>query len=155
MEIVEKKGFKAVGIQVVAEWEQLFTEMPKKWKNFKQRLHEIKRRKNDVMMDISRSEESGVYVQLICVEVDEFEDVPQDMATLRLPGQKYIHHRHEGVVEKIAATFGEMYDWAEKEGIDAGMLKIDYGYLPDGSEEYHDLYIRVENQETASGDAVG
>lgn len=144
MEIVEKEGFKAVGLQVLAEWEQLFTKMPQKWKIFKENIHKIKYRKGKVMMDISRSEEGGVYVQLICVEVKEFEDIPPEMTTLSVPVQKYIHHRHEGDIEKIAASFGDIYEWAEKEGVNAGVFKIDYGYLPDGSEEYHDLYVKVE-----------
>lgn len=144
MEIVEKGGFKAVGLQVLAEWEQLYTKMPEKWEIFKENVHKINHRTGNTMMDISRSEEGGVYVQLICVQVEKFEDVPPEMTTLSVPTQKYIHHRHEGDIGKIAASFGSIYEWAEKQGVNTGIFKIDAGYLPDGSEEYHDLFVKIE-----------
>lgn len=143
MEILEKGEFKAVGLQVLAEWEQLVTKMPEKWEVFKDNVHKIKHRTENTMMNISRSEEGGVYVQLICVQVDKFEDVPPEMTTLSVPAQKYIHHRHNDNIEKITESFGLMYDWAKEQGIDAGVFKIDSGYLPDGSEEYHDLYVKI------------
>lgn len=146
MKIVEKEGFNAIGIRVSADWKNLHVEMPGAWNHFKQRLEEISNRKNEVMMDLSLSKEGDTYTQLIGVEVEEFEEVPEDMTTVSIPKQAYIYYRHKGDLSGIASSFGKMYDWAEENRIKAEEFKIDYGYLEDGSETSHDLYVKIASQ---------
>jgi predicted transcriptional regulator YdeE len=143
MEVIEKAGFKAVGIQVVADWQGLHKEMPITWQIFKQRIDEISDRRADQLIDISLKYEGGLYTQIICVEVQDFDRVPDGMVTCFIPTQKYIHYYHEGTLQEIAQAFGKMYKWADEHNYKADEFKIDYGYLQNGSETGHDLYVRI------------
>lgn len=145
MEIVEKEAFIAVGIEAEADWQELHEKMPKAWEEAKRRLSEIKNRKEDVMMDLSLKVVDGRYTQLIGVKVEKSAEVPDGMKRIEIPAQKYIHHQHEGELSALAESFGKIYDWAEEQDIEAGDFKIDYGYLPDESEDRHDLYVKVQN----------
>lgn len=107
MKIVEKEGFNAICIRVSADWKNLHVEMPGAWNHFKQRLEEISNRKNEVMMDLSLSKEGDTYTQLIGVEVEEFEEVPEDMTTVSIPKQAYIYYRHNGDLSGIASSLGK------------------------------------------------
>jgi predicted transcriptional regulator YdeE len=144
MEIIEKDGFKVVGIQVVADWRGLHKEMPNTWKIFKQRVHEINHRVRDKMMDISLQYEAGLYTQIICVEVEADNEVPEGMVTCLIPNQKYIHYYHEGPLQEIAQSFSKMYRWADEHKHKTDQFKIDYGYVQNGSEERHNLYVRLK-----------
>lgn len=143
MKIVEKEAFITVGIKVEADWQELHVKMPKAWTTAKERLNEIKNRKEDVMMDLSLHVVNGQYTQLIGVEVERSAEVPEGMEKKEIPAQKYVYHQHEGELSAIAESFGKMYDWAEEQDIAAGNFKIDYGYLRDGSEDMHELYIKI------------
>lgn len=143
MEIVEKTAFKVVGIKVTADWEKLHIEMPKAWRRFISKIEDIPQRKTDVMMDISLEKSGHLYTQLICVEVNRYEPTPEGMIGLHIPAQKYIHHQHAGSVYDIAASFGKMYQWAKTNGYRAGDFKLDMGYLADGSEDTHELHIKI------------
>lgn len=144
MEIIEKKSFTVVGIKVEADWQELHTKMPEMWETAKKRLTKIEKRKEDIMMDLSLEVNDGRYTQLIGIEVEKSAAVPDGMEKVSIPDQSYIHHQHKGELPAIAESFGKIYDWAEEHDIGAGDFKIDYGYLRDGSEEYHDLYVRIE-----------
>lgn len=144
MKIVRKKSFEIVGIQVEAEFDDLFTEIPKAWKRFGDRLEEIQHRVGNVMTEISLDVTDSVYTELVGVEVDGNGKVPEGMTAITVPTQTYLHHRHEGSLEKIASTFGEMLDWAKEKGYQTSDFKIDHGYRRDGSESTHDLYVRIE-----------
>lgn len=144
MEIVEKESFRAAGIQVRAGWNELHTTMPEAWKEFKKRYKEISGRKGDVLMDLSLDvDNAGIYTQLIGVETEDADGIPDDMVEVTIPAQKYIHHQHKGNLQDIASTFGKMYEWAKENGIVAETFKIDRGYLADGSGNSHDLYIKI------------
>ena len=141
MELVEKGPIKYVGMQVTAAWDDLAAEMPLAWRTFIGLYDTISARASDTFTDVSLRQENETYTQLVAVEVDQIIDVPDGMVGIELPRQTYIHHRHTGPVDAIAATFGEMIDWAAQEGHTVSALKIDAGYTPGGTETGHDLYI--------------
>lgn len=143
MELVTRQGFKVVGIRVVADWEGLWVEVPRAWAAFIERHEEIGRRAGGGFIDLSQGEKGGEYTQLICAEVEEFGEIPAGMVGLEVPTGRYIRHRHEGSVQEIAASFGEMYAWAREHGVAAGAFKVDQGYTKDGREQGHDLYVGV------------
>lgn len=143
MEIIEKKGFAVIGLKVQAKWDDLHKEMSKAWQKFEKRLEKIPDRKNDMMMDISLEASDGMYTQLIGVEVEKDATVPEGMAMVIIPSQKYVRHRHQGVVSDIADAFGKIYDWSQQQDINVSDFKLDIGYQKDGSETTHDLYVKV------------
>ncbi len=143
MKLVEKGPFKVVGVEVVADWEQLPTEMRKAWAAFMSRRTEIKNRVGEALIDVSVKQDGTRYTQFVCSEVSAVEELPEGMMTLDIPAQRYVHHRHIGPVEGIVATFSEMYDWAECNVLTTDAFKLDIGYTARGAQRAHDLYIRV------------
>jgi len=143
MKIVKKEAFKVIGIKVEADWQMLHQVMDKVWERAKERLTEIENRKEDVMMDLSLEVVDGQYTQLVGVEVEGAAITPGGMEEVSIPLQEYIYYQHEGELSGIGQSFGKMYDWAEEHDIEAGDFKIDYGYLPDGSETEHELYVKI------------
>lgn len=143
MKIVKKESFTAVGLKVEAGWEELHTKMPKAWETFKKRVKEIDDRKSDTMMDLSLDISDGQYTQLIGVPVEDTAYVPKGMLKVIIPSQRYVWYKHEGDLTGITESFGKMYEWAEENDISAKEFKMDMGYLPDGSESKHDLYVKI------------
>lgn len=143
MKIVQKAPFKVVGIKVVANWEDLWVEMPKAWQKFISRHQEIQRRVSKTFIDISLDKEGQTYTQLIGSEVSDFEAIPEGMVGIEIPAQTYIHYRHEGPVKEIAASFGKMHAWADENRYAVDDFKVDIGYTEEGQEQEHDLFIRL------------
>ena len=143
MNIVDMKGFKAVGFQVQGDWQTLPEVMPKKWEEFYKKSGSIKNKVKEGYMDISLSETDGVYTQFICAEVSDFDEIPDGFACKEIPEGKYLHYTHTVRVEEIYASFEEMYSFAEAHGHKVTGFKIDYGYEEGGTESEHELYIRV------------
>lgn len=143
MLIVQKGSFKVVGIQVKADWQGLHKDMPAAWQIFKQRVEEIPNRVNSKMIDVSLNYEAGIYTQLICVEVASIDGLPEGMVAAEIPAENYIHYHHEGSLRQIAESFGKMYRWAGEHNYEVDEFKIDNGYTQHGTDEAHDLYVKV------------
>ncbi|WP_040213890.1 GyrI-like domain-containing protein [Clostridium polynesiense] len=143
MEIVEKKGFKVVGIKVEGDWQTLSQEMDKTWQWFFNKANEIKHKVGNSYMDICLQEDSGVYTQLICAEVERFEDIPHDMTYMEIGSDRYLYSVHKGDLTEIPGAFEEIYNWADARGYNTDEFKIDYGYEENGLEVKHDLYVRI------------
>lgn len=143
MQIVKKAGFKVVGVQVSARWNQLWELMPDAWDDFVTRCADIKHRVSHAFMDVTLRRRDDEFTQLICCEVTDFDDVPPGMVALEIPPQEYIHLRHDGPIARITAAFGDMHDWAYARDYTLDDFKFDAGYVTDGSEHEHDLYVRV------------
>ncbi len=133
-----------VGLEVEAEWQALWTELPEAWDRFRSRAHEIEHRAGNVYVDVSLGVEDDVYIQLVGAEVEEVGEVPEGMTALEVPAATYVHHNHIGPPAGIPDSFELMYGWAEDEEIPLGDFKLDFGHTPAGDEEEHHLYIRVE-----------
>ena len=147
MEIVERGATKVVGLQVVATWEELWQKVPKAWRIFAERYTAIEHRMEVPLLDVSLGKQGETYVELVAAQVSTFGATPEGMVELEIPRQDYIFYRHTGPVEEIADSFGKIYQWAEKNGIPAGEMKIDQGYTPGGNDLYHDLYVKVDKTE--------
>lgn len=143
MEIVRKGPFKVVGIRVVADWESLWTEMPRAWRDFAARHGEIRNRVADTFLDVCAGKSEGKYTQLICAEVSEIEEVPAGMVALEIPSLTCVRYEHHGPLPGIAASFGRMYEWAQRNDHVADEFKLDIGYTLEGTEEQHELFIRL------------
>lgn len=143
MKLMRRVRSSSLGVEVVADWEQLSTVMPRAWAAFLERRAEIKHRVGEVLIDVSLKQDGTRFTQLICSEVSAVESLPVGMTTLGIPAQWYVHHRHIGAVKGIAATFGEMYDWAESNVHATDAFKLDIGYTARDAQRAHDLYVRV------------
>lgn len=143
MQIVEREGSRVVGIQVVADWKNLWTEVPQAWKQLFERADEIRDRTAETFVDVSLEMNDGVYTELVGAEVNEAGTVPEGMVQVELPTRRYVHLRHEGPVAGIADAFGRMHAWADENEITTDDFKIDRGYTPGGDETVHDLYVRL------------
>lgn len=143
MDIVELSKLQLVGLPVRAEWQKLWTEMPKAWKEVFAQASRIEHRRFDHFLDASLEIENDIYLQLIGSEVLEVDRVPEGMMAIEVPAQRYIHHRHLGPVEGIAESFGQMYDWAKANNHNAAEFKLDVGYTANGDEASHELYVAL------------
>lgn len=146
MTIVEQEALQVIGIEVVAPWRELWTEVPKAWRELRARSGEIACRTSEVFLDVSVEERGGVYRQVVGAAVSTVERVPEGMVALEIPAQRYLHYRHEGTLEAIAESFGKMYEWGREQGHELGAFKLDVGYTLEGDEREHDLYIQVARE---------
>lgn len=77
MEIVDRGPVRVVGIEVVAPWQELWTEVPEAWRLLRERAEEIQRRTSNVFIDVSLEETAGTYRQVVGAEVDSLDEVPE------------------------------------------------------------------------------
>jgi len=145
MQVVHKDPFAVVGILVEGTWDELPTKMRAAWQTFFDRVSAIPHQFGEYALDISVSEDNGVYTQLICKEVSRVEEVPSGMVAREIPAGQYVYYRHQGDVTQIAESFGKMYEWVAAEGYMALDFKIDNGYTTQGDEMKHDLYLAIHN----------
>ena len=143
MEIVRKSALKVVGLPVHAPSDQRWIEMPKAWKTFFARSDDIAHRVGETFIDITLGRREGVSDELLCSEVSEIGRVPEEMIALEIPAQSYLHHRAAGPAHSIASAHGEMLAWARANGCSLDEFKLDFGYTKDGSENEHELYVKV------------
>ena len=145
MKIITLESFIVTGLEVKAHWKELFEKMPKAWGELFERADEIQNAKNAFFTEVSVSAGDGFYTEMIGAEVESAAEIPSGMSQVMVPEQTYIHHRHEGPVENIAGTFGDIYDWAKEQNLTAEEFKIDRGYLPGMPETPHDLYVKISS----------
>lgn len=131
-----------VGIPVVARFDELSTLVPAAWR----RLAEIAELRHEVFVELSTDLGDGHYHEVLGLlrEVDSAQDLPlpASVAVLVPPGE-WLSARHEGPVEAIGDTFGELIDAARRAGRRPSGEKLDIGYRLDGAAESHELRIRV------------
>nr|WP_226675947.1 GyrI-like domain-containing protein [Mesobacillus jeotgali] len=122
MNMPEVKYFsemKLVGIRVLCPGDQYIVEIPKASKRLSERMNEIANVVNRELqygafvVEHSSNEEDGYWV---CVEVSEFEGIPDDMVALTIPAQMYAVLRHQGANVKIRQTYNELHQWIEVNG---------------------------------------
>jgi predicted transcriptional regulator YdeE len=121
LQVTELKELKLIGIRLVCEGDQYAIEIPKTAVILKQRLSEIKQLVYPVNMigayiagDFSM-EEDGYWA---CVEVNEIADIPEGMAALTVPSQKYAVIRHSGPIYEVVSTYEVLHRWIEENGFE-------------------------------------
>ena len=144
MEIVELGETVVVGIEVVADFGQLRSEMPAAWRELFSRQDELPASGKGVFVEASNHLGDGRYRETIgAVAVVADIPVPDGMAVALLPGGRFVHHRHDGSMATITGGFQAIYDWAAEQGLTLGNRKLDVGYTADGVQQPHELYVDI------------
>lgn len=144
MEIVELGETAVIGIEVVAYFGQLRSEMPAAWRELFSRQDELPALGTGVFVEASNHLGDGRYREIIgAVAVVADVAVPDGMAFALLPGGRFVHHRHDGSVATIAGGYQTIYDWAAEQGLTLGNRKLDVGYTADDVQQPHELYVDI------------
>lgn len=141
MKLVDWKEMIIVGIPVSAQWRGLWEQVPKAWARLFEQVAVLEEIGAGPFVDVSLEEIDSVYSQLIGVPLKDGGRIPDGFKAVCIPAQKLLHHRHIGDVKDIANSFGEMYSWADKQGLRLSAFKLDLGYTMRGDETEHDLYV--------------
>ncbi|MBT2659977.1 GyrI-like domain-containing protein [Bacillus sp. ISL-45] len=118
-EVKQLPGLKLVGFRVLCPGDQYVIEIPKASKWLSERTGEIANVVNPgfqygaFVVEHSSNEEDGY---LVCVEVSEYEGIPEDMVGLTIPGQMYAVLRHRGANGEIRQAYTELHQWIEANG---------------------------------------
>lgn len=113
MKVVQLPEKKLVGLRVVCPGEEYSNEIPKAALVLADRISEIKQKVSSNLIgafvagDFS-DELDGYWV---CVEVEEFTEIPDGMVTLTVPTQRYAVVTHKGPNNKIRNTYKLLHDW--------------------------------------------
>ena len=144
MEIVELGETAVIGIEVVAYFGQLRSEMPAAWRELFSRQDELPNSGASVFVEASNHLGDGRYRETIgALAVAADAPVPDGMTVALLPGGRFVHHRHVGSVATITGGFQSIYDWAAEQGLTLGNRKLDVGYTAAGVQRTHELYVNV------------
>jgi len=118
-EVKQLSEMKLVGFRVLCPGDQYIVEIPKASKVLSERTGEIANVVNPsfqygaFVVEHSSNEEDGYWV---CVEVSEFEGIPEGMVSLTIPGQMYALLRHIGANDEIRQAYTELHQWIEANG---------------------------------------
>ncbi|MDI2586668.1 GyrI-like domain-containing protein [Psychrobacillus sp. NEAU-3TGS] len=133
--IKELDEMKLVGLRVQCLGDQYINEIPKASMELQQRIDEIKQVINPsfqigaFVVDNTTDEEDGYWV---CVEVKEYENIPEGMVVLTVPSQKYGAIRHTGSNNMIRNSYETLHKWIEEKGLkrlkDKWHLEIYYSW---------------------------
>jgi predicted transcriptional regulator YdeE len=121
LQATELKELKLIGIRLICEGDQYANEIPKTAVILKQRLIEIKHLVYPVSLigayiaDDCSAEEDGYWA---CVEVDEFLEIPEGMAAITVPPQKYAVIKHSGPQQEVVNTYEKLHRWVEENGFE-------------------------------------
>jgi predicted transcriptional regulator YdeE len=117
MRVVHLESKKLVGLRVVCDGDQYVNEIPKASDVLRERLNQIRNVVNPERMvgafvvgDCS-DEEDGYWV---CVEVQEYCEIPNGMVTLTIPAQRYAVIKHTGPNYEIRKTYEILHKWIEE-----------------------------------------
>ncbi|MFJ5770399.1 GyrI-like domain-containing protein [Psychrobacillus sp. NPDC093180] len=133
--IKELDEMKLVGLRVQCPGDQYINEISKASMELQQRINEIKQVINPsfqigaFVVDNTTDEEDGYWV---CVEVKEYENIPEGMVVLTVPSQKYGAIRHTGFNNMIRNSYETLHKWIEEKGLkrlkDKWHLEIYYSW---------------------------
>lgn len=117
MRVVHLEGKKLVGLRVVCDGDQYVNEIPKALDFLRERLDQIRDVVNPEQMvgafvvgDCS-DKEDGYWV---CVEVQEYYEIPNGMITLTIPAQRYAVIKHTGPNYEIRKTYELLHKWIKE-----------------------------------------
>ncbi|MFC1691585.1 GyrI-like domain-containing protein [Nanoarchaeota archaeon] len=152
--IIEKPEFKIVGLEITTTVQECMGDkqrITQLWKNFMSRLGEIKNQVNGKVhygYSITISKKECSFRHIACVEVSEFEDVPEDMVKETVPASKYAVWTHKGDIKRIGETYGRLY---EKDMPESGLMQKEFWFelyddrFNENTEDSEcDIYVAVE-----------
>ena len=143
MEVVARAVRSVVGIEVVADFDDLRTAVPLAWDVLFLRQAELPRPPEGVFVEVSTELGEGRYREVLGVEVQPASVVPEGMSEVCVPAGRFLRHQHEGPVETVTEGFAAMYAWADENGLRLGPWKFDSGYRPGFPHNAHELLIDI------------
>ncbi len=114
IEVKKLNELKLVGFRVLCPGDQYIKEIPLAAKKLSEELHSIRHVKNATVqigafvVDAESPEFDGYWV---CVEVDEYEEVPEGMTSLTVPAQQYASLTHVGSNTEIMRKYEMLHEW--------------------------------------------
>ena len=139
IETVELPEMHAIGVLVEAHWNDLPKAIPAAWT----RLFETDTGASS-FLEVSISRDNGVYRELVGYLAAKKTEVPDGMARIVIPAQRYLRIVHDGPLVEIAAGFEKLYAHAAVAGLKATDYKLDFGYLPGLPAGRHELHVALE-----------
>ncbi|WP_395245297.1 hypothetical protein ACGGZK_05690 [Agromyces sp. MMS24-K17] len=132
--IVRRRPAVVIGVPVLARFDELSELVPLAWaeafRRFDGPLAEASTRVGDRYHEVV-----GLLGEV---------DAQVDGAVHALvPAGEYATATHRGDRVSIAESFGRIESWIAAQGREVGAGKLDVGYLRDGSERAHDLYVSI------------
>lgn len=121
--IVNIKGFKAVGISCFGD--NCNGEIIKLWETFNQQYTNIQNKSKSMLcygICDSDMDSEGRFNYTACVEVDSFENVPENMETKVVQDGKYIVYTYTGALKDL----GEFYANIFSKWLPASKVEMDY-----------------------------
>ncbi|MBE4909842.1 GyrI-like domain-containing protein [Bacillus luteolus] len=112
--IKQLNQLKLVGFRVLCAGDQYIVEIPKASKCLQESISEIKQVVNPLIqygafvVEPETHEENGYWV---CVEVQEYDEIPSNMVTLTIPSQRYAVTRHIGANYQIMDSYSQLHEW--------------------------------------------
>ncbi|MRG86087.1 GyrI-like domain-containing protein [Salinibacillus xinjiangensis] len=118
--IKKLEELKLVGFRVVCEGDQYINEIPKAAKRLQDRTSEIQHVLNSgkqvgaFVVEETTPEDEGYWV---CVQVEEFAQIPEGMVTLTIPPQKYAAIMHKDSSHLIGQSYETLHKWIAEHGM--------------------------------------
>ena len=138
IDTVELPELVAIGIEVVARWDELPQAVPAAWR----RLFE-RDTGTSAFLEVSISRENGVYRELLGFLAASKTEVPDGMTRLVIPAQRYLRLVHDGPLAGITEGFAKLYAYAAVHELEATDLKLDFGYQPGLPPGRHELHVAL------------
>lgn len=139
IDTIELPELLAIGIEVVAPWQELPRVIPAAWT----RLFETDTGASS-FLEVSISRENGIYRELVGYLAARKTEVPPGMIRYAIPPGRYLRLIHDGPLVEIAGGFEKLYAHAAVAGLKATDFKLDFGYLVGLPPGRHELHVRLE-----------
>ncbi|MGL4392753.1 MAG: GyrI-like domain-containing protein [Fusobacteriaceae bacterium] len=113
--VIDRGEIKIVGIKGSFKIENGSVEIPKLWKNFFDRINEIKNFADDRCYGVATKIGEDFYEEIVGREVKSLEEVPAGMETIILKPNKYLVFTHTGKLVKpngeslVKETYDNLY----------------------------------------------
>jgi predicted transcriptional regulator YdeE len=141
IETVELPELIVIGIAVEAPWTALAEVVPAAW----QRLFAAPTEASS-FLEVSLSETDGLYQEMVGFLAAAATEVPAGLERRVVPAGRYLRLRHDGPVTDIPPGFGALLAHAKARGLEADVLKLDFGYRRDQLDGAHELHVRLREQ---------
>lgn len=115
--VIDLSELKLVGFRILCPGDQYVNEIPKASLQLSERISEISNVINPFqqigvfVVENETDNEDGYW---ICVEVNEYENIPDDMVTLTVPSQRYAVVRHIESNNEIGDAYEDLHKWIEE-----------------------------------------
>ena len=118
--ILEKPGFRVVGVSVNTTVQNAPKDCPVIWEEFMKRYKEIKNYVGGMKnygVCFEKSKEKCEFQYIACCEVSEFENIPENMVMAEVEKSKYAVFTHKGKLEKLGETYGGIMEIFKEKGL--------------------------------------